>query len=112
MATCPMGPSCHGLQELAPKIDAMTAKGMSREQVRDAFVAEHGGQDILMAPIDTGFNRLAWFLPYAIGVVGAVGIVVAAKRWSHHEPASAYPDASAQDTALKGRLDDELRDLD
>ncbi len=112
MATCPMGPSCHGLQELGPKIEAMTAKGMTREQVRDAFVAEHGGQDILMAPIDTGFNRLAWFFPYAIGVVGAVGIVVAAKRWSHHESASAYPDASAQDTALKGRLDDELRDLD
>ena len=59
----PDGTFLHGLQELAPKIDAMTAKGMSREQVRDAFVAEHGGQDILTAPIDTGFNRLAWFFP-------------------------------------------------
>ncbi len=111
MATCPMGPSCHGLQELGPKIEAMTAKGMTREQVRDAFVAEHGGQDILMAPIDTGFNRLAWFFPYAIGLVGAVGIVVAAKRWSHHESPSAL-DPTSQDAALKGRLDDELRDLD
>ena len=72
MATCPMGPSCHGLQTLGPKIDELTAKGMTREQVRDALVAEHGGQDILLAPIDKGFNRLAWLFPYAIGVVGAV----------------------------------------
>ena len=46
---------------------------MTREQMRDAIVAEHGGQDILTAPIDKGFNRLAWFFPYAVGVVGAVG---------------------------------------
>ena len=82
MANCPMGPSCHGLQTLNAKLDPFFAKGMTREQVRDAMVADHGGQDILTSPIDKGFNRLAWFFPYAIGVVGAVGIVVAAKRWS------------------------------
>jgi cytochrome c-type biogenesis protein CcmF len=112
MATCPMGPSCHGLQTLSAKLDALSAKGMTREQIRDALVAEHGGQDILTSPIDRGFNRLAWFFPYAIGVVGAVGIVVAAKRWSRHDAPPAYPDSTQQDAALKGRLEDELRDLD
>ncbi len=112
MASCPMGPSCHGLQTLGAKLDAFSAKGMTREQIRDAMVADHGGQDILTAPIDTGFNRLAWFFPYAIGVVGAVGIVVAAKRWSRSERTPAYSDPALQDATLKGRLDDELRDLD
>jgi cytochrome c-type biogenesis protein CcmF len=112
MANCPMGPSCHGLQTLGAKLDAFSAKGMTREQIRDAMVADHGGQDILTAPIDTGFNRLAWFFPYAIGVVGAVGIVVAAKRWSRADAPAASPSPTPQDAALKERLDDELRDLD
>ena len=112
MADCPMGPSCHGLQTLNAKLDALTAKGMTREQMRDALVADHGGQDILTAPIDKGFNRLAWFFPYAVGVVGAVGIVVAAKRWARSDGTPAGPEAAPQDAALKGRLDDELRDLD
>ena len=80
--------------------------------MRDAMVADHGGQDILTAPIDKGFNRLAWFFPYAIGVVGAVGIVVAAKRWARSDGTPAGPDPTPQDAALKGRLEDELRDLD
>jgi cytochrome c-type biogenesis protein CcmF len=112
MSNCPMGPSCHGLQELRPKLDALAAKGLSREQMRDAMVAEHGGQDILSAPIDEGFNRLAWLLPYAIGVAGAVSIVIAAKRWARHDATPATPDAAPVDAALKERLDDELRDLD
>ncbi len=33
-----------------------------------AFVAEYGGQDVLAAPIDRGFNRLAWIVPYAVGL--------------------------------------------
>jgi cytochrome c-type biogenesis protein CcmF len=112
MADCPMGPSCHGLQTLNAKLDPLFAKGMTREQIRDALVADHGGQDILTAPIDKGFNRLAWFFPYAIGIVGAVGIVVAAKRWARTDGTPAGPDLTPQDAALKGRLEDELRDLD
>ena len=108
----PNGPSCHGLQALSAKLDALSAKGMTREEIRDAMVADHGGQDILTSPIDTGFNRLAWFFPYAIGVVGAVGVVVAAKRWSRHDASPAHADPTPQDAVLKGRLEDELRDLD
>jgi cytochrome c-type biogenesis protein CcmH/NrfF len=43
---------------------------MDRQQVRAAFAAWYGGQDILTAPIDKGFNRLAWLFPYVIGVTG------------------------------------------
>jgi cytochrome c-type biogenesis protein CcmF len=115
MNNCPMGPSCHGLQALNAKLDGYIAKGMTRQQIRLAFAADHGGQDILTSPIDEGFNRLAWLFPYAIGIVGAATIAVVAKRWSRHdltamEAGSAAP--SAINDALKGRLDDELRDLD
>jgi cytochrome c-type biogenesis protein CcmF len=113
MNNCPMGPSCHGLQELNAKLDAYFAKGMTRDEIRRALVADHGGQDILTAPIDDGFNRLAWLFPYVVGLVGAGAIALAARRWSHRDtwtPAAASP--GPQDQALAGRLDEELRDLD
>jgi cytochrome c-type biogenesis protein CcmF len=111
MNTCPMGPTCHGLQSLNPKLDAYEAKGMTLEQIRAALVADHGGQDILLSPIDEGFNRLAWLFPYVVGVVGAGVIVLAAKRWARHDgPGDLKP--AVPDAALNGRLDDELRDLD
>ena len=70
-----------------------------------------------MEPLDQGFNRLAWFLPYAFGLIGLGLVVFVARRWSTlsaeaaaggREPAS-RPDA---DDPLSTRLDDELRDLD
>ncbi len=110
MNTCPMGPSCHGLQTLDPKIDGYIDKAMNREQILNALVADHGGQDILLAPIDKGFNRLAWILPYVMGLVGAGAVVFAAKRWARPSPYEMKP--AAADPALNGRLDEELRDLD
>ncbi len=40
------------------------------------------------APIDKGFNRLAWLFPYLVGASGAVAVAFVAMRWSRreHEP--------------------------
>jgi len=112
MNNCPMGPTCHGLEALNAKLDTFFAQGLNRDQIRRALVADHGGQDILTAPIDTGFNRLAWAFPYVVGIVGAGAIALAAKRWARHDGAAHREPAVAADGALNTRLDDELRDLD
>jgi cytochrome c-type biogenesis protein CcmF len=111
---CQMGPSCHGLQEVKPKIEKLIARGLDRDAVRAAFVAEAGSQDVLTAPIDKGFNRLAWLFPYLIGITGAAMAGLVAYRWSRREEEPETPAAASQteDTALRSRLDDELRDLD
>ena len=110
---CQMGPSCGGLREVGPKLDRMLAAGLNREQVRAAFVAEAGSQDVLMAPIDEGFNRLAWFFPYLMGASAAAVAGFMAFRWSRRDPDGlALPSAAGVDPALQARLDDELRDLD
>jgi hypothetical protein len=122
MNNCPMGPGCHGLQEQNKKLDEYLAKGMNREQILAAFIAEHGGQDILAAPLDEGFNRLAWALPYGVGLTGAAAVGLVALRWSRRRrdafadtdraaAALAGPSSNHAD-ALSARLDDELRDLD
>jgi cytochrome c-type biogenesis protein CcmH/NrfF len=113
MNNCPMGGSCHGLKEQGAKLDQYLAQGMNREQVRAAFVADHGGQDVLAAPIDEGFNRLAWALPYVVGLTGAAIVGLVAMRWTRRPDAAAAVVAEAPvEDALRARLDDELRDLD
>jgi len=114
MKDCPMGPTCHGLQELNPKLDEFVAAGMNHEEVRAAFVDWYGSQAILAAPIDRGFNRLAWLFPYLIGGGGLLLVGVVAGRWSRKKRAetAAEPATAAVDPTLQDRLDDELRDLD
>lgn len=66
-------------------------------------------------PIDRGFNRLAWLLPYLLGASGLVMIGAAALKWSRRPAARAGRAEQAPvpvDSELEKRLDDELRDLD
>jgi cytochrome c-type biogenesis protein CcmH/NrfF len=117
MNDCQMGPTCHGLQEQNAKLDKFLAQGMDRDAVRIAFVKDYGSQAVLMAPLDQGFNRLAWLLPYLFGAVGLGLVLVVAQRWSRERREAAdgtasTPVADADDNGLSERLDDELRDLD
>jgi cytochrome c-type biogenesis protein CcmH/NrfF len=113
MNDCPMEPNCHGLTEQRAKIDKLLDAGLDHDAVLAAFVKDYGSQEVLAAPIDKGFNRLAWLFPYLLGGVGAVAIAIAARRWSRRESDSQSPaPTDSQDDALTQRLDDELRDLD
>jgi cytochrome c-type biogenesis protein CcmF len=114
MNNCPMGPSCHGLQEQVPKIEQYLAQGMDRDAVKAAFIKDYGGQHVLTSPLDKGFNRLAWLMPYVVGGVGAMAVAFAAFRWRRDRSAETVaPDAGpGEDPQLRTRLDDELRDLD
>ena len=77
----------------------------------DLLRAAGMGQDILASPIDRGFNRLAWLLPYATAAAALVAIVFTARRWSRPAVHAVAGDPG-MDSALSARLDDELRDLD
>jgi hypothetical protein len=70
----------------------------------------------LAAPIDKGFNRLAWLFPYSLGVVAAGGLGYTAFRLSRRPPAAAASApgdiAVREDNDLADKLDDELRSLD
>jgi cytochrome c-type biogenesis protein CcmF len=112
---CPMGPTCHGLQEANKKLDEYLGQGMNRDAVKAAFVRDYGGQHVLTAPVDEGFNRLAWMLPYVFGGAGALIVGLVAIRWSRRDrgaDSDTTEAASAETPQLRARLDDELRDLD
>src|SRR4030095_7355985 len=81
VGTCGML-NCPGHKSQEEKLVAYLAEGKDHDQIIAAFVADYGSQAVLTAPIDRGFNRVAWLLPYVIGVTGLIAIVVTARRWS------------------------------
>jgi cytochrome c-type biogenesis protein CcmH/NrfF len=72
MNDCPMEPNCHGLETQRGKLAKFLEAGMNEDEVLRAFVNDYGHQAVLARPIDEGFNRLAWFFPYLLGMSTAV----------------------------------------
>ena len=103
--------NCSGHAGQTAKLKQFLSEGKDHDAVLAAFVEDFGSQAVLAAPIDKGFNRLAWLFPYLVAVFALLGVVVTARRWSR--PAGhAVAGAAGLDPALDARLDDELRNLD
>jgi cytochrome c-type biogenesis protein CcmF len=106
--------TCDTAVKMQAEIAKLVAAGKTRDEIIQQFIAEYGSQEVLSEPINTGFNRLAWLLPYGTGLAGVLMLGVVAFRWSrrsHVEPPSETPPAPVH-PALKDQLEDELRDLD
>ena len=107
--------TCGYAAEMRTEIANLVKMGLTHDQVLQYYIKKYGSQEPLAMPIDTGFNRLAWFLPYVLGASGLALIGVAALKWTRKPGAGAAASAGAAapvDSELEKRLDDELRDLD
>ncbi len=103
--------NCPGHKGQEEKLAAYLAEGKDHDQIIDAFVADYGSEEVLTAPRDKGFNRVAWAFPYLVGIIGLIAVVVTARRWSTG-PTAAVAGDPGMDPSINARLDDELRDLD
>ncbi len=93
-------------------IRSYIAAGDTKSEIEDKLVAQFG-QQILAAPPRSGFNLLAWWLPIA-GLVGGALVLAFLARWwgrGRREPPAALA-AAPLDPALELRLDDELARFD
>ncbi|MEE2638743.1 MAG: cytochrome c-type biogenesis CcmF C-terminal domain-containing protein, partial [Acidobacteriota bacterium] len=94
----------------------LVAEGLTRDEVFRFYIDKHQSQEALAAPLDEGFNRLAWLFPYFLAATGAVALGGALVRWTRPSRESDAVDGakavSEEDATLEARLDDELRDLD
>ena len=86
------------------------------EAVIASFVEAYGGTHVLSMPLDEGFNRLAWLVPYS-ATAGALLLLVtiggrtvrrSKRRVERATPTSCTPDDRMYDELL----DEELRELD
>jgi cytochrome c-type biogenesis protein CcmF len=104
--------TCSMAADMRKEIAGLVAQGKTREEVLQYYVAKYGSEEPLSQPIDKGFNRIAWALPYATGLAGVLLLGFAAVRLSKRTQTAAPAAAPAGNAALEQRLDDELRDLD
>jgi cytochrome c-type biogenesis protein CcmF len=125
---CQCGSCRHNLLECASEncghaaqdrieIHGLLGQGKTREDVVQYFIQKYGSQVALASPIDKGFNRLAWALPYGLGVGGVAVLAYGAFRLSRRGAAAsatpALPGVGAPaDPELRDQLEDELQNLD
>jgi cytochrome c-type biogenesis protein CcmH len=117
-----MCPTCHTTLDMsdsqaARQIDAFISRKIAAcwtaEHIKSALVANYG-QGILAAPSHKGFDLLAWWLPIAGLLGGALLLAFGVWRWSRRrepDPPEAPAD-SGLDEETERRLDDLLARFD
>jgi cytochrome c-type biogenesis protein CcmH/NrfF len=96
------------------EVHNLLAQGKTRDEVIQYYITKFGSQIALASPIDKGFNRLAWLLPYGLAGVAAGLLGYGAYRLSRR-PAPLAPAGTPMamnDPDLQDKLEDELRNLD
>jgi cytochrome c-type biogenesis protein CcmH/NrfF len=109
---CSSEPCGHAKQDRIA-IRQLLTQGRTREQIVQYFMQKYGGQVALAAPLNRGFNRLAWLFPYSVAALAAGGLGYGAYRLAKRPAAPTNaPEKSISDPELADKLDDELRNLD
>jgi len=117
-----MCPTCHTTlnmsdSQAAQRIDIFISKKIAAcwtaQQIETALVANYG-QGILASPSHRGFDLLAWWLPIAGVLAGALVLAFGVWRWSRRrEPDEPdEPAGSGLDEETERRLDDLLARFD
>jgi cytochrome c-type biogenesis protein CcmF len=109
IAECRKDP-CMTSHEMRAELATLVDQGKNHDEIIQAFITKYGSEEMLGAPLDKGFSRLAWLFPYLVGATSAVAIGFAAVKWTRKPDETT--EAAPLDAELEERIDDELRDLD
>jgi cytochrome c-type biogenesis protein CcmH len=85
------------------------AAGDTEEEIKDALVAEFG-PGVLAEPPGGGFGLLAWLLPLAVVLAGAIVVALLLRSWSRRR--LPREDAPPLDPQLERLVDEELARFD
>ncbi len=101
--------------QMKKQIREQIAAGRTTAQIKAYFVAELGPQ-VLAVPTKSGFNLLAWLLPFAAIILGAAAVGFGARAWLKNRddadsatPAEGGPKLSSKQEL---RVDQELASYD
>jgi cytochrome c-type biogenesis protein CcmH/NrfF len=72
---------CPSAGPLREEIRAQMALGKSKAEIL-AYFRNKYGEKILSAPTTTGFNVVAWVMPFALVILGGLIVGLAIMRWS------------------------------
>lgn len=91
------------------QIDGLLAQGKTEQQVMDSFVAQYGPA-VYAEPPKSGFSLVAWVMPTAYLVLGALVVIFVISRWLK-KSASGVGSGSAPTKAVSPELLERARKL-
>ena len=71
---------CNYSDRMRGELAAGMQRGDSDSLILQAFVQRYG-PTVLIAPTTTGFNRIAWIMPYLVLVLGLTAVVFIVRAW-------------------------------
>ncbi|MGA2963009.1 MAG: cytochrome c-type biogenesis protein CcmH [Candidatus Korobacteraceae bacterium] len=87
---------CPYSDRMRNELMAAIQRGDSDNLVLQGFVQKYGNT-VLSAPTTTGFNRIAWIMPFVIFTLALAGVVALVRVWkSRQTPAVAHGDATPE----------------
>jgi cytochrome c-type biogenesis protein CcmH len=92
-------------------IRRLIAEGRSKQEIKDALVAQYG-REVLAEPRDDGFDAAAYAVPLAVGGTALVLLLIAAAYWRRKPPAPQPVGAAGISAADAKRLDEDLKHYD
>jgi cytochrome c-type biogenesis protein CcmH len=68
-------------QQMRASVREQLEAGKSPQEIKDFFVSKYG-EWVLLAPTNSGFNRLLWWLPLTVLIGGILATLFLARRWA------------------------------
>ena len=100
---------CPTAKGMLQELDQHAAKGETDEQIMQAFVQEFG-TTVYAEPPKSGFSLVAWVMPTAYLVLGALVVIFVISRWLKRDAAD-VPASSAPAKAVSPELLERARKL-
>ena len=73
---------CNYSDHMRDELIAAINHGDNDDLVLQAFIQKYG-TTVLAAPTQTGFNRVAWIMPYLALVLGLAVVTMVVRSWGH-----------------------------
>lgn len=102
---------CGFREIMLAEIEEQLAQGKSEQETIDYFIAKYG-EKVLVSPPKSGFNLVAWILPFAAILAGGVVVYLTIKKWVKQGGQSATSaKAEEGDEEYQRRLEKELEEF-
>ena len=112
IAACPDDP-CSFADPARATIAQKLAQGLSEPQIIQSFVAQYG-EKVLVTPPKSGFNLVAWILPFAVLMAGGFVVYLSLKRWVWQgkvQEVNTETEAEEDDEQYRLRMERELKNF-
>ncbi len=81
------------------EVREMVMRGDNDASIKEAMVQKYG-TTVLAAPTTSGFNIVAWIMPFAIFALALAAVVLVVRAWKHRSAPAPTPASATNDHSL------------